>query len=89
VPAINVKIPTLTGDIFLSVEPGRSIVFIGANGGGKTRLGAYIEEQLRGAEQRVQRIAAQRAIKLKARVDVAAEQPMRSKEALRGRAKGP
>lgn len=70
VPVIDVKIPTVDGELVLSVETGRSIVFIGANGGGKTRLGAYLEAQLRTANWHAHRVAAQRAIKLKAHIDL-------------------
>ena len=69
-PAIDVKIPTVDGELVLSVETGRSIVFIGANGGGKTRLGAYLEDQIRSANWPAHRVAAQRAIMLKARIDL-------------------
>ena len=36
-------IPTPDGQTEISVEPGSSVVFVGANGGGKTRLAVYIE----------------------------------------------
>ena len=40
------EIPTPTGPLPISVEPGSSVIFVGANGGGKTRLAVHIEELL-------------------------------------------
>lgn len=46
----------------LTLQGGDSIVLIGANGSGKTRLGVYFEDQL--SRKPVQRIAAQKSLKL-------------------------
>ena len=57
----NFSVPTPTGQFPISVGPGSSIVFVGANGGGKTRLAVMIEEALGvGAH----RISAHRALTL-------------------------
>jgi len=54
-------IPCLSGDpLDLLIETGRSMVIIGANGSGKTRLGVYIEAQI--PAQSVQRISAQKSL---------------------------
>jgi hypothetical protein len=45
----------------VSVEPGASVIFVGANGGGKTRLAVRIEDSLVG---RAHRISAHRALSL-------------------------
>lgn len=59
------EIPNHTGGhTRLLLRPGKSIIFIGANGSGKTRLGAYIERELH--PTKVQRIAAQKSLLLKA-----------------------
>ncbi|MCA1360457.1 AAA family ATPase [Bradyrhizobium sp. IC3069] len=39
-------IPTPSGEMQFDVSPGSSILFVGPNGGGKTRLAVKIEEQL-------------------------------------------
>src|SRR5207237_4654776 len=44
-----------------TVEPGTSLYFVGANGGGKTRLAAQIEERL---GENAHRISAHRALAL-------------------------
>ena len=49
--------PSLT----VNIDPGHSLVFVGANGAGKTRLGVHIEQQLFQKSIPVQRIAAQRS----------------------------
>jgi ATPase subunit of ABC transporter with duplicated ATPase domains len=48
-------VPTSTGPLSVGIQPGESIVFLGANGAGKTRLGVKIENDL-GAETEVHRI---------------------------------
>lgn len=45
----------------VNVEPGSSLIFVGANGGGKTRLAVYIENSLKIAAHR---ISAHRALTL-------------------------
>ena len=41
----TVNIPTISGSFSLKFVPDRSVVFVGANGSGKTRLGVLIEGQ--------------------------------------------
>ncbi|HEY0149222.1 MAG TPA: DUF4435 domain-containing protein [Allosphingosinicella sp.] len=48
-------------------QSGSTTVFLGANGGGKSRLGAYIEKQVGSVP--THRIAAQRALQFKHRLD--------------------
>ena len=56
----QVSIPT-SGEAFpLSLVAGHSIIFVGANGAGKTRLGVKIEKSL--ADNSVRRIAAHRSL---------------------------
>lgn len=58
----NFTIPTTTTfDTTFAVEPGSTLFFVGANGGGKTRLAVEIERQLGG---KAHRIAAHRALTL-------------------------
>lgn len=58
-PIASVSIPTPTGSVALQFEQGQSIVFLGANGGGKTRLGVHLDIEL---TTKSHRIAAQRAL---------------------------
>ncbi len=60
-PRVELPIPTPTGTLNLQFEFGTSIVIIGANGSGKTRLGVYIEERL-GAKDIDHRNAAQKTL---------------------------
>lgn len=60
---IEVVVPTPAGTLNLQIEFGGSMVIIGANGSGKTRLGVHIEEFL-AAKDIVQRIAAQKTLAL-------------------------
>lgn len=55
------SIPSLNGQNIINVETGSSVVFVGANGGGKTRLAVHIENA---GELSVHRISAHRALKL-------------------------
>ena len=55
------SIPESLGAINLSVGAGASIIFVGANGGGKTRLAVHTERALAG---RAHRISAHRALSL-------------------------
>ncbi|AQR64854.1 ABC transporter ATP-binding protein [Aquaspirillum sp. LM1] len=52
---------TRSGQKNINVEPGTSAYFVGANGGGKTRLAVRIEEQL---GEKCHRISAHRALNL-------------------------
>jgi ATPase subunit of ABC transporter with duplicated ATPase domains len=55
------SIPTSDGPLNIEVEPGSSIIFVGANGGGKTRLAVAVEESL---GESAHRISAHRALAL-------------------------
>ena len=57
----QVEIPKQAGMEVLNIEVGTSVVIVGANGAGKTRLASYIEEQL---GEITHRIAAHRALSL-------------------------
>ena len=59
------SIPTPQGPRAFDVEPGTSLYFVGANGGGKTRLAVKIEQDL---GQRAHRISAHRALSLNPQV---------------------
>ncbi|QBL42599.1 ABC transporter ATP-binding protein [Stenotrophomonas sp. ASS1] len=54
-------VPTQGDPIVISIEPGTSATFVGANGSGKTRLALLIEQ---GAGEGVHRISAHRALSL-------------------------
>lgn len=55
------SIPSTAGHREISVEAGSTVVFVGANGGGKTRLAVHIEETL---SLNAHRISAHRALTL-------------------------
>ena len=55
------SVPSLKGQTEIRIEPGSSVVFVGANGGGKTRLAVYIESVL---ALKAHRISAHRALTL-------------------------
>ena len=57
----QLAVPTPTGTLNLQFELGSSIVIVGANGSGKTRLGVHIEQGLAGSDI-VHRIAAQKVL---------------------------
>lgn len=57
----NINVPTLNGSEEIQIEPGSSVVFVGANGTGKTRLATYIEDRL---SLNAHRISAHRALTL-------------------------
>ncbi len=59
------SIPTPSGAQQIAFEPGSSVIFVGANGSGKTRLAVHIENSL---GQSAHRIAAHRALSLNAEV---------------------
>ena len=62
------KIKTDDGPQDFTVDPGGSLVFLGANGAGKTRLGVAIEAQLARKPSRAHRISAQRSIVMNAKL---------------------
>ena len=55
------SVPSPDGSTPFSVEPGSSLIFVGANGGGKTRLAVQIESALK---LNAHRISAHRALTL-------------------------
>jgi hypothetical protein len=57
----EISIPTFGGEKLIRVEQGSSVVFVGANGVGKTRLATYIEDRL---NFNAHRISAHRALAL-------------------------
>ena len=59
--AFQFEIPTVVGGLTMSAEPGTSVIFVGANGGGKTRLAVHIEKVL---GLKGHRISAHRALSL-------------------------
>lgn len=60
----SVGISTFSGTSNIEMLAGSSLVFIGANGAGKTRLGVFIDNQLSQASVEVHRIAAHRSLSL-------------------------
>jgi ABC-type branched-subunit amino acid transport system ATPase component len=44
--AFQFSLPISSGNLSITIEPGSSAIFVGANGGGKTRLAVYIEEAM-------------------------------------------
>ena len=65
------SIPTSTGTLQVGLKPGASAIFVGANGGGKTRLAVRIEETL---GLNCQRISAHRSLTLNPEVPKISEQ---------------
>lgn len=59
------QIPAAEGPTTIAAEPGSSLIFVGANGSGKTRLAVFIEETVGEAAHR---ISAHRALNLNAAV---------------------
>lgn len=57
----NFQIPSADSSISISIDPGSSIVLVGANGSGKTRLAVFIEDA---AGLDAHRISAHRALNL-------------------------
>ena len=60
----SVEIPLFEGTKTIDVHAGSSVVFIGANGAGKTRLGVFIDHQLSHSSIEVHRIGAHRSLRL-------------------------
>lgn len=57
----DIHIPTISGQTTVQIKTGSSVIFIGANGSGKTRLATYIENAL---NLNAHRISAHRALSL-------------------------
>ncbi|TAU29143.1 ABC transporter ATP-binding protein [Rhizobium ruizarguesonis] len=64
--AFDFSVPGPTGATPFSIPAGTSIIFVGSNGGGKTRLAVEIENQL---QLRAHRISAHRALSLNPHVE--------------------
>lgn len=47
------SIPTQSESLAVEFDPGETVIFVGANGGGKTRLTVHIEDELKDAAHRV------------------------------------
>lgn len=60
----TISVPTPDGSIEIEANEGTSVVFIGANGSGKTRLGVFIDRTLSDKKVEVHRIAAHRSLLL-------------------------
>lgn len=58
------SVPSLSGAVNIEINGGSSVVFIGANGAGKTRLGVFIDKTLPASQIEVHRIAAHRSLQL-------------------------
>ncbi len=59
--SFEITVPKLEGQEKIVIEKGSSVVIVGANGTGKTKLAAYIEESL---DLKAHRISAHRALSL-------------------------
>ncbi len=57
----NFQIPGAVTQTLMAVEPGSSVIFVGANGSGKTRLAVFVEEAV---GEHAHRISAHRALTL-------------------------
>lgn len=67
----NVNIPRKdNSNLELTLKAGKTIIIIGANGSGKTRLAVYLEEQL---GEKAHRIAAHRALSLNPNIEKISE----------------
>ena len=66
-PLATVSVPVRTGSLELQLTRGQSVLFLGANGGGKTRLGVHLDTKL---ISKSHRIAAQRALQFSASVQL-------------------
>lgn len=64
----EINVPTPSGQIPIKVAAASTVVFIGANGAGKTRLGVFLDSGLSEAGVEVHRIAAHRSLALNANV---------------------
>ncbi len=73
--AFTFNIPNSDGALEVAVEPGTSAIFVGANGGGKTRLSVHIENSL---QDTAHRISAHRALSLNPAVAKISERDART-----------
>jgi energy-coupling factor transporter ATP-binding protein EcfA2 len=60
----TVSVATPSGSLAVSIKSGSSVVFIGANGSGKTRLGVHLERHFANETVETHRIAAHRSLVL-------------------------
>ncbi|MEP1637262.1 AAA family ATPase [Ascidiaceihabitans sp.] len=61
----NISIPSSEGTTDLALDAGETAIFVGANGGGKTRLSVFIEDRL---QANAHRISAHRSLNLNPKV---------------------
>ena len=73
----NFLVPTASEHFNIVVDTGTSVVIVGANGGGKTRLAVHIENVL---QQSAHRISAHRALALNRLL----KYPLRNRKATQG-----
>lgn len=66
----SIQVPTDIDDKDCSLDPGESLIFVGANGGGKTRLAVHIEKTI---ASNAHRISAHRSLTLNPKVAKIAE----------------
>lgn len=64
----SIEVRTFAETETISIEASTSIVFIGANGAGKTRLGVFIDNRLSNQNVDVHRIAAHRSLNLNPKI---------------------
>jgi len=60
----SLDVPTYGGTLTVQMQAASSVVFVGANGAGKTRLGVFLDAQLSKTSVEVHRIAAHRSLNL-------------------------
>lgn len=60
----RIEVPSFSAPVSVEVSAGSSIVFVGANGAGKTRLGVHLDASLSQLGVEVHRIAAHRSLTL-------------------------
>lgn len=74
----QIQVPIESENITFAIQPGESLIFVGANGGGKTRLAVHIEKSM---GQNAHRISAHRSLALNP--DVAKISERQARHALR------
>lgn len=60
----EISVATKAEPVNITLSAGTSVIFIGANGAGKTRLGVFIDQKLSASSIEVHRIAAHRSLNL-------------------------
>jgi ABC-type cobalamin/Fe3+-siderophores transport system ATPase subunit len=61
---IKINVLTTRGNLELTFNKGKSLVIVGANGSGKTRLGVHIDQNLTNSNIEVHRVGAHRSLTL-------------------------